>query len=164
MTTQPMTIGHVARRTGISIKTLREYEARGLLYTRGRSESNYRLFDESVLWCLHVIQTLRSLGLTLKDIQAIAAIYLERPDEPIGPHLAAKLNQALLRTEAQLRALHALHHRIRAFQAAHAAELTGQQTGLLFATPDPRRSCAHPPLDSPPGGRVYAASTASSGR
>jgi MerR family copper efflux transcriptional regulator len=164
MTTKPMTIGQVARRTGISIKTLREYEALGLLYTRGRSESNYRLFDESVVWCLQVIQTLRSLGLTLKDIQALAALYLERPTEPIGPHLAAKLNQALRRTEAQIGELHARRQRIRAFQAAHAADLTGKTTGLLFATADPRRTGAQPPLDSPPGGRVYATSTGSNGR
>jgi MerR family copper efflux transcriptional regulator len=164
MTTQAMTIGQVARRTGISIKTLREYEGLGLLYTRGRSESNYRLFDESVLWCLQVIQTLRSLGLTLKDIQALAALYRERPTEPIGPHLAAKLTQVLRRTEAQIGALHALQQRIRDFQAAHAAELTGKPTGVLFATADPRRTGAQPPLDSPPGGRVYATSTSSSGR
>jgi hypothetical protein len=46
-----MTIGQLARRTGVSIKTLREYERLGLIYTLGRSESNYRLFDESAFWC-----------------------------------------------------------------------------------------------------------------
>lgn len=47
-----MTIGQLARRTGVSIKTLREYERLGLLYTRGRSDSNYRLFDEQTSWCV----------------------------------------------------------------------------------------------------------------
>jgi len=47
-----MTIGRLARRTGLSIKVLREYEALGFLYTQGRSESNYRLFGEETVWCV----------------------------------------------------------------------------------------------------------------
>jgi Alkylmercury lyase/MerR family regulatory protein len=62
---KPMIIGQLARRTGVPIKTLREYEQLGLIYTLGRSESNYRLFDEEALWCVQVIRTMRSLGLTL---------------------------------------------------------------------------------------------------
>src|SRR6266511_3762854 len=75
---KPMTIGQLSRRTGVPIKTLREYEQLGLIYTLGRSESNYRLFGEEALWCVQVIRTMRSLGLTLKEIQDIAALYLER--------------------------------------------------------------------------------------
>src|SRR6266851_2525547 len=59
-----MTIGQLARRTGVSIRALREYDALGLVYGLGRSGSNYRLFDESALWCLQMIGSLRSLGLT----------------------------------------------------------------------------------------------------
>src|SRR6266849_2626673 len=66
---KPMTIGQLSRRTGVPIKALREYERLGLIYTLGRSESNYRLFDEEALWCIQVIAVLRSLGLTLKEIQ-----------------------------------------------------------------------------------------------
>ncbi|HEX6818257.1 MAG TPA: MerR family transcriptional regulator [Ktedonobacterales bacterium] len=64
-----MTIGQLSRRTGVSIKVLREYERLGFLYTLGRSERNYRLFGEEALWCVPVIQGLRSLGLTLSEIQ-----------------------------------------------------------------------------------------------
>ncbi len=97
---KPMTIGQLARRTGVPIKALREYEQLGLIYTLGRSESNYRLFDEEALWCVQVIRTMRSLGLTLKEIQDLTALYLERPGEPIGPHLGEKLEGALTRIEA----------------------------------------------------------------
>ena len=44
-----MTIGELSRRTGVSVKALRRYEGMGLIYTAGRSASNYRLFDESAL-------------------------------------------------------------------------------------------------------------------
>jgi MerR family transcriptional regulator, copper efflux regulator len=42
-----MTVGELARRTGLSIKAIRRYEDLGLIYSAGRSEGGYRLFDES---------------------------------------------------------------------------------------------------------------------
>lgn len=44
-----MTIGQLSQRSGVPIKTLREYEHLGFLCTMGRSESNYRLFSEEAL-------------------------------------------------------------------------------------------------------------------
>jgi MerR family transcriptional regulator, copper efflux regulator len=67
---QAMTIGQLSRRTGVPIKVLRDYENRGFLSTRGCSENNSRLFGEKAVWCVQVIQGLRSLGLTLKEMQA----------------------------------------------------------------------------------------------
>ncbi len=136
---KPMTIGQLARRTGVPIKTLREYEQLGLIYTLGRSESNYRLFDEEALWCVQVIRTMRSLGLTLKEIQDLAALYLECPGASIGPHLGEKLEAAIARIEARLTDLQALRQRIRDFQSAHAAELAGETDLDLFGS-DPRHT------------------------
>jgi DNA-binding transcriptional MerR regulator len=72
-----MTIGQLSRSSGVSIKALREYERLGFLYTLGRSESNYRLFGEETLQCVRVVQGLRSLGLTLKEIQDLLRRYAE---------------------------------------------------------------------------------------
>ena len=58
-----MTGSDARRRTGVPIKVLRECERLGFLYTLGRSDGNYRLFDEETLWCVNTIQRLRSLGL-----------------------------------------------------------------------------------------------------
>ena len=138
LTSKPMTIGQLARRSGVSIKALRGYERLGLVYTLGRSESNYRLFDQSALWCLQVIGSLRALGLTLKEIQEISAIYCERPAEPIGPHVAELLDQVLARVEARISDLQALRRRIIDFRATHAPALTGQIDLALYAS-DPRR-------------------------
>jgi DNA-binding transcriptional MerR regulator len=133
-----MAIGQLSRRTGVPIKALREYERLGLIYTLGRSESNYRLFGEEALWCVQVILSLRSLGLTLKEIQEVSAFYCERPAEPVGPHLAQRLNRVLTRIEARLTELQAVRQRIYDFQAAHAAALAGQ-TDLALYSSDPRR-------------------------
>src|SRR5260370_42556590 len=66
-----MTIGQLSRRTGVPIKVLRDYERLGFVYTLGRSTGNYRLFAEEALWCVQVFQGLRSLGLTLQEIQTL---------------------------------------------------------------------------------------------
>ncbi len=133
-----MTIGQLARRTGVSIRALREYDGLSLIYGLGRSGSNYRLFDESALWCLQMIGSLRSLGLTLKEIQEISAIYVERRGEPIGPHLREKLDRALYRTDARIAELQEIRRRVRGFRAAHATALAGGALPELYAM-DPRR-------------------------
>ena len=94
-----MTVGELARRTGMSAKAIRQFEGLGLIYSAGRSEANYRLFDESAIWCVQVIGNLRSLGLTIKEIQQLVALYLDRPGEPIGPRLAKLLDRAERRIE-----------------------------------------------------------------
>ncbi len=136
-TSKPMTIGELARRSGVAVKVLREYEGLGFLYTLGRSEGNYRLFDDSALWCVNVVESLRSLGLTLKEVRELTTAYLERPEEPIGPLVAHKLDRALARTERRIKELQAVRKRILDFQAGYARALAGEGDWEVFG-PDPR--------------------------
>ena len=133
---QLMTIGQLAARTGLTIKMIRELEARRLIYSAGRSEGNYRLFDSSAVWCCEVIGNLRSLGLTIKEIEQLAGIYLDRPEEPIGPRLAPLLDQAEHRIEERVRELEGVRERIRAFRAQRSDVLAGEAEHELT---DPRR-------------------------
>jgi DNA-binding transcriptional MerR regulator len=130
-----MTIGTLARRTGVPVKTLRVYEDLGFIYTVGRSAGNYRLFGEDALWCVGVVGTMRGLGLTLAEIQALTAIYLGRSDEPIGPRLAQILTAVRDRSELRISELQALLQRITDYEADHADELSGRAD---FRAQDPR--------------------------
>ncbi len=158
MIEKPMTIGQLAGRTGVPIKTLREYEQLGLLYTRGRTESNYRLFEVETLWCVEIIRTMRSLGLTIKEIRELTARYVAHQGEPVGPQLARKLDGALGRIDARIAELVATREHIADFQSVHAAALAGRSELALLAS-DPRRmrsqfAVLRKPLDSPCGVRV----------
>lgn len=133
-----MTVGQLAARTGLTIKAIRELEGRGLIYSAGRSESNYRLFDSSALWCCEVIGNLRSLGLTLREIEQLAGIYLDRPQEPIGPRLASLLDEAERRIEERVCELDQVRERIRAFRAQRPDVLAGEAERELTGG-DPRR-------------------------
>jgi MerR family copper efflux transcriptional regulator len=121
-----MTIGVLSRRTGVPVKTLREYEDLGLIYTAGRSEGNYRLFDDDALPCVQMVGSLRSLGLTLREITDLAHVYLLRTEEPIGPRLAALVGAARARIEQRISELQAILARIDEFEATNAAELAGR--------------------------------------
>jgi MerR family copper efflux transcriptional regulator len=133
-----MTIGELASRSGLTIKAIRELEGRGLIYSAGRSESNYRLFDSSALWCCQVITNLRSLGLTVKEIEQLAGVYLERPEEPIGPRLATLLDRAERRIDERVRELEEVRQRIRAFRAQRPDVLAGKAEDELTGD-DPRK-------------------------
>ncbi len=130
-----MTVGELARRTGMSAKAIRQFEGLGLIYSAGRSEANYRLFYDSAIWCIQGIANLRSLGLTIKEIQQLAAVYLDRSSEPIGPRLAELLERAERRIEQRREELDLIQHRIRDFRAANSAALAGRSN----LTGDPRR-------------------------
>lgn len=133
-----MTVGQLSRRTGLPPKSIRELEDLGLIYSAGRSEANYRLFDESALWCVTAIRGLRSLGLTLKEIQELSAVHLGRPEEPLGVHLCALLDRAEQRIERRLDELHAIKARIAEFRRDNRAVLAGEREPELALT-DPRR-------------------------
>jgi MerR family transcriptional regulator, copper efflux regulator len=138
VTAKPMTVGQLARRSGVSIRALREYEALGLIYVLGRSGSNYRLFDESALWCLQIIQRLRALGLTLKEIQEISSIYVRDRNEAVGPYRHEILNRALDRIDTRIAELQATRDKVHDFRDTHAIALAGAAHLDLYAG-DPRR-------------------------
>ncbi|MFE5795657.1 HEAT repeat domain-containing protein [Streptomyces sp. NPDC056503] len=63
-----MLIGEVARRSGVSARMLRHYEKLGLVRPSGRTGSGYREYrDEDIRRIFHV-ESLRSLGLSLREI------------------------------------------------------------------------------------------------
>lgn len=126
-----MTVGQLARRTGLSHKAVRELEDRGLIYSAGRSEANYRLFDDSALWCVGAIGELRSLGLTLAEIEQLHGLHLEDPDRRIGPQLAQLLDRSQERISARIQALQLALERIDTFRTANPGLLDGT------ANPDP---------------------------
>lgn len=64
-----LSIRDVARRTGISSRTLRYYEQRGLLRPL-RTASGARWYDNAALTRLHTVLRLREAGLTLTEITA----------------------------------------------------------------------------------------------
>ncbi|MGW2622350.1 MerR family transcriptional regulator [Micromonospora taraxaci] len=65
------TIGDLARRTGLSVKTIRYYADSGIVPPTSRSPAGYRLFDAEAVARLELVRTLRDLGLDLATIRRV---------------------------------------------------------------------------------------------
>ncbi|MEV7614128.1 MerR family transcriptional regulator [Streptomyces sp. NPDC089799] len=63
-----MLIGDVARRSGVSARMLRHYESLGLLRPTGRTGAGYREYSEEDIRRIFHIESLRSLGLSLREV------------------------------------------------------------------------------------------------
>ena len=63
-----MLIGEVARRSGVSSRMLRHYESLGLVRPSGRTGSGYREYSGEDIRRIFHIESLRSLGLSLREI------------------------------------------------------------------------------------------------
>lgn len=122
---RPMTVGELSRRTGVPIKRLRQYADMGLVYTLGRSPTNYRLFDTDALWCVEMIGQLRALGLTVAEIRALTDAYVTRTGSSLGLRLAQLLHASRRRLTARIAELRQTLERIDDFEATHRAELAG---------------------------------------
>ncbi|WP_330332156.1 MerR family transcriptional regulator [Streptomyces sp. NBC_00536] len=64
-------IGDLARRTGLTVKTIRFYSDAGIVPPTDRSPAGYRLYDIDAVARLDLVRTLRDLGLDLSAIRKV---------------------------------------------------------------------------------------------
>lgn len=138
-----MTVGELSRRTGVPVKTLREYTDTGLIYTAGRSPANYRLYTTDALWCVRWIGELRGLGLTVAEIRDTVRECLDRADRSVGPRLARLLDRSRERAQRRIAEQQQVLARIDAFERDHGGDLA--RAGDLRWAGDPRAGAAGGP-------------------
>jgi DNA-binding transcriptional MerR regulator len=68
-----LTIGELARATGLTVRTIRYWSDEGVLTPVARSTGGYRLYDAESAARLELIRTLRQLGLGLDDVRRVLA-------------------------------------------------------------------------------------------
>ncbi|MFD8733895.1 MerR family transcriptional regulator [Streptomyces sp. NPDC059618] len=99
-------IGELAERAGVTVKTVRFYSDRGLLPEAARSSGGHRRYGPDALDRLHLIRSLRTLDLPVPDVERV----LDR-DDTLEDVVAGRLRQvgsrltALRWQEAALRLL-----------------------------------------------------------
>ncbi len=67
----PLTIGQVAKRSGIGLETVRFYERTGLVEEPPRTDSDYRQYPEGVVARIRVIRRAKELGFKLSEISEL---------------------------------------------------------------------------------------------
>lgn len=106
-------VGELAKRAGLTVRTLHHYEQTGLLTPSARSEAGYRLYNLSAVQRLHMIKALAQAGLTLATIKD----YLDRQTLSL-PEL---LTQQIDMLNAQLRDVGRLRDRLLVLREALAS-------------------------------------------
>ena len=75
-----MTVGEVAKKMGVTVRTLQYYDKEELLSPSAESEGGRRLYTDKDLVLLHQIISMKSLGFSLTDIKE-RLISLKTPDD-----------------------------------------------------------------------------------
>ena len=97
-------VGELAKRAGITVRTLHHYEQTELLLPSARSAAGYRLYNLADVQRLHMIQTLAKAGLELAEIRD----FLEQR----SLSLAELLDGQITLLDKQLRSIHTLRNRL----------------------------------------------------
>lgn len=97
-----MTIGELAEKTGTSPRSIRHYEAAGLV-SAARSPNGYRDFDNTAVTAVQQIGVLLQLGFPIRVIQDLAPCFPES-EEAIA--VCPKIRAALLSHRAKLKSRH----------------------------------------------------------
>lgn len=97
-------VGELAKRAGITVRTLHHYEQTGLLLPSARSAAGYRLYNLADVQRLHMIQALAKAGLELAEIRD----FLEQH----SLSLAELLDGQITLLDKQLRSIHTLRNRL----------------------------------------------------
>ncbi len=92
----PWKVGELAKRTGVSVRTLHHYDEIGLLSPSQRTASGYRLYTEADVIRLQQIKSLRNLGFSLEEIRRT----LSRPD--VSPERVLQLQIGHLKEQIEL--------------------------------------------------------------
>ncbi|SES32465.1 DNA-binding transcriptional regulator, MerR family [Pedococcus cremeus] len=87
-----LTVGQVAERFGVTVRTLHHYDEIGLLSPSERSNAGYRLYTEEDLTRLQHVVVYRRLGFALEDV----AMLLEHPEGAVE-HLRRQRTAVLQR-------------------------------------------------------------------
>jgi DNA-binding transcriptional MerR regulator len=67
------TIGELARRTGLTVRTIRFYSDAGVVPPTDRTHAGYRLYDLDAVARFDLVRTLRELGVDLPTVQRVLA-------------------------------------------------------------------------------------------
>jgi DNA-binding transcriptional MerR regulator len=124
-----MRIGELARRAGVTTRTVRYYEGLGLLPAPRREGAGHRQYDGDALTRLAKIDWLKRMGLTLDEIAEVIPLYFDDQTSARGrKRMLALLERRLAETEQRVEGLVDLRD-----------ELRGAVERLRAASPEPAR-------------------------
>ena len=99
---RPLTVGQLARATGVPAKTIRYYEQVGVLPAPKRSGAGYRHYSRHDVHRLLFIRRARALGLSLANLKALTAELDSGECVTMRPRLHALVTEQLRAVQQQI--------------------------------------------------------------
>jgi MerR family transcriptional regulator, repressor of the yfmOP operon len=119
-------IGEVAAQVGVTERTIRYYEERGLLESVKRLDGGQRVYTDDDVRRLKFILKLKVLGLSLAEMQELETLYgRHRTNAKVLPRLIELLDSHLATTKERMGELTALRDEIRSYREHVARRLAG---------------------------------------
>jgi DNA-binding transcriptional MerR regulator len=116
-TTATYRIGELAAKIGLTERTIRYYEERGLLESVKRLDGGQRVYTDDDVRRLKFIQKLKVLGLSLAEMQELETLYRRhRANAKVLPRLIELLDAHLTTVSERLAELAALRDEIRSYR------------------------------------------------
>ncbi|HLU58239.1 MAG TPA: MerR family transcriptional regulator [Pseudonocardia sp.] len=142
-----LTIGQLARRTGVPVRTIRFWSDEGVLPETDRSAGNYRRYDSRAVARLDLVRTLRELGMGLDDIRLVlerkrsvedvAAAHVQAIDHQIRVLRTQRAVCTLLARGAPSPRKAALMNDLARLSAAERQQMIDEFVDATFAGTDP---------------------------
>jgi DNA-binding transcriptional MerR regulator len=99
---RPLTVGQLARATGVPAKTIRYYEQVGVLPVAWRSAAGYRQYSRRDIHRLLFIRRASALGLSLGHLKVLRAELESEQSATMRPRLQALVTEQLRAVQQQL--------------------------------------------------------------
>lgn len=97
-----MHIGELAERTGLSLRTIRHYDAVGLLPATSRTEGGFRVYTEDDAERLMLIKQMKPLGFSLEEMAEIQELLAGGQDAPARSRRLAEILERAAHQRAKM--------------------------------------------------------------
>jgi MerR family copper efflux transcriptional regulator len=141
-----LTIGEVARRTGVPATTIRFYEAEGVLSAPARSESGYRHHTAADVRRLRLARRARLLGLSLEAVTSLVDQAFRSDCVEFSEQLLACISEQPAQIDRSIAELQALRGELDVLEAHVRHSQTDARPGQKVA------ECAYCPMIDEVGG------------
>ena len=98
-----LTVGELAEKVGVSSRTLKHWEEKGIIESDMRSEGGFRLYSDQFIYFCSLVQDLQNFGYTLDEIKTVSdyfrdflllnSSYESFPKEKVDEKLTPMLNE-----------------------------------------------------------------------
>ena len=131
---EPIRIGVLAEKTGATVETIRYYEKQGLLPEPFRSQSNYRLYNDSHVERLNFILRCRTLDMTLEEVRTLLG-YWDAPNKECS-EVNNLLDKHILAVEQQIAQLNQLRQHLTELRKKCTTGSRAESCGILNTLAD----------------------------